>query len=96
MLKQQAKLVARIVYFVDVMLTAVAFFAAFYIRDHLLPIISPQQFPTGLHPIGEYLKLFPVVLVIWSILLFQNKSYRSHRTTPIKTEALQTLRIVGV
>ena len=96
MLKQQAKLVARIVYFVDVMLTAAAFFGAFYIRDYFLPILAPERFPTGLYPLTEYLKLFPVVLVIWSVLLFQNKSYRSHRTTPIRAEALETLRIVAV
>jgi exopolysaccharide biosynthesis polyprenyl glycosylphosphotransferase len=81
---------------VDIMLTAAAFFGAFYLRDHLLPLLSPERFPTGLYPLTEYLKIFPVVLVIWSFLLFQNKSYRSHRTTPIRTEALETLRIVAV
>jgi exopolysaccharide biosynthesis polyprenyl glycosylphosphotransferase len=96
MLKQQARLVARIVYSVDIALTAAAFFGAFYIRDHVLPVLAPGYFPTGLHPLPEYLKLLPVVLVIWSILLFQHKSYRSHRTTAIRAEALETLRVVAI
>lgn len=96
MLKQQAKLVARVVYGVDIALTAAAFFGAFYIRDFIFPLVAPEHFPTGLHPLPEYLKLFPVVLVIWSFLFFRHRSYRSHRTTPIQNEALETLQIVAV
>ena len=48
MLKQQASLIARIVYLVDLALTSVAFFAAFSIRDVILPWFAPGQCPHGL------------------------------------------------
>jgi exopolysaccharide biosynthesis polyprenyl glycosylphosphotransferase len=98
MLKQKARMVARIVYGVDLALTSVAFFAAFFLRDNLLPRIDPQHFPTGLFPLAEYLKIYPLVLIIWSVLLFSYHSYHSHRTIPLTREALTTIRVnvVGI
>ncbi len=94
MLKQKARVIARVVYGVDLALTSVAFFAAFFIRDTLLPWFDPLNFPTGLFPIVDYLKIFPLVLVIWSVLLFTYDSYHSHRTIPLTREAFTTLRVV--
>jgi len=65
MLKQKWRLIARVVYLVDLALTSLAFFGAFFIRDIVLPAIAPNQFPTGLFPLREYLKIYPVVLIIW-------------------------------
>jgi len=96
MLKQQASLIARFVYLADLALTSAAFFAAFYIRDVLLPLIAPTRFPTGLFPLSEYLKVYPFVLVIWSVLLFSYHSYHSHRTIPLRKEALTIIRVVVV
>jgi len=96
MLKQQAKLVARAVYLIDISLTTVAFFAAFVVRDHILTRIAPEHFPTGLYPIGEYLKVYPIVLIIWSLLFFSNRSYHSQRTMPLRREASSMLRIVAI
>ena len=96
MLKQKARLIARIVYLVDIALTSVAFFGAFFLRDVVIPHIAPDQFPTGLFPLAEYLKIYPLVLVIWSVLLFTYHSYHSHRTIPVTTEALTTIRVVFV
>ena len=96
MLKQQARLVARVVYLVDLALTSGAFFAAFFIRDVVLPWVAPQQFPTGLFPLSEYLKVYPFVLVIWSVLLFSYHSYHSHRTIPLTKETLTILRVVAI
>ena len=96
MLKQQASLIARIVYLVDLALTSVAFFAAFSIRDVILPWFAPGQFPHGLYPISEYLKVYPFVLVIWSVLLFSYHSYHSHRTVPLTREATTIIRVVAV
>jgi exopolysaccharide biosynthesis polyprenyl glycosylphosphotransferase len=96
MLKQKASLIRRIVYAVDLALTTVAFFAAFFIRDGLLPLLDPRDFPTGLFPIQEYLKIYPLVLVIWSVLLFTYHSYHSHRTIPVTREAMTTIRVVLV
>jgi exopolysaccharide biosynthesis polyprenyl glycosylphosphotransferase len=96
MLKQKASLIARIVYFVDLGLATVAFFTAFFIRDHILPALAPQQFPTGLFPLTDYLKIYPLVLVIWSVLLFTYHSYHSHRTIPVTREVLTIARVVLV
>jgi exopolysaccharide biosynthesis polyprenyl glycosylphosphotransferase len=96
MLKQQARLIARVVYFLDLALTSAAFFAAFFIRDLLLPQIAPDRFPTGLFPLREYLRVYPLVLIIWSILLFTYHSYHSHRTISLVKEALTILRVVLV
>ena len=94
MLKQQAKLVARIVYVADLSLTSAAFFVAFFLRDYILPQVFPRFFPTGLYPIGYYLKIYPAVLIIWSLLFFTHHSYQSHRTETVSKEARTTLRIV--
>jgi exopolysaccharide biosynthesis polyprenyl glycosylphosphotransferase len=96
MLKQKARVVARIVYGVDLALTSVAFFAAFFIRDLLLPVLAPERFPTGLFPLADYLKIYPLVLIIWSVLLFTYDSYHSHRTVPLTREGLTTIRVVMV
>jgi len=94
MLKQKARVIARVVYGADLALTSVAFFAAFFIRDRVLPLIDPTHFPTGLYPLADYLKFYPLVLVIWSVLLFTYDSYHSHRTIPLTREAFTTLRVV--
>ncbi|HEY0371441.1 MAG TPA: hypothetical protein VGD79_05545, partial [Thermoanaerobaculia bacterium] len=96
MLKQKANVVARIVYGVDLGLTSIAFFAAFFLRDLVLPRLDPQHFPTGLFPLADYLKIYPLVLIIWSVLLFTYDSYHSHRTIPLTREALTTIRVVMV
>jgi exopolysaccharide biosynthesis polyprenyl glycosylphosphotransferase len=96
MLKQKARVIARVVYGADLALTSVAFFAAFFIRDRVLPLVDPVHFPTGLYPLADYLKFYPLVLVIWSVLLFTYDSYHSHRTIPLTREALTTVRVVMV
>jgi exopolysaccharide biosynthesis polyprenyl glycosylphosphotransferase len=96
MLKQKWRMIARVVYLVDLGLTSVAFFAAFFIRDLLLPFFAPQRFPTGLFPLSDYLKIYPLVLVIWSVLLFSYHSYHSHRTISLNKEVLTVFRVVAV
>jgi exopolysaccharide biosynthesis polyprenyl glycosylphosphotransferase len=96
MLKQKASLIARIVYLVDLALTSAAFFVAFFLRDAVMPQIAPDYFPHGLFPIREYLKIYPLVLIIWSVLLFTYHSYHSHRTVPLRKEAGTVLRVVFV
>src|SRR5437762_10269978 len=96
MLKQKWRLIARVVYLVDLGLTSAAFFAAFFIRDLLLPVFAPHRFPTGLFPLQDYLKIYPVVLIIWSVLLFSYHSYHSHRTVPLRKEVLTVFRVVSV
>src|SRR2546430_3701959 len=94
MLKEKARMIARVVYVADLALTTAAFFAAFFIRDLVLPKIAPGQFPTGLFPLRDYIKIYPVVLILWPILLFTYHSYHSHRTVPLLREALTALPVV--
>jgi len=96
MLRQKWRLIARVVYGADLALTTLAFFAAFFIRDLLLPLIWPQHFPTGLFPLREYLKIYPLVLILWSALLFSYHSYHSHRTISVRKEMLTVFRVVIV
>src|SRR5947209_4416208 len=96
MLKEKARMIARVVYVADLALTTAAFFAAFFIRDLILPKLAPDQFPTGLFPLHEYIKIYPVVLILWSILLFTYHSYHSHRPLPLLPEALTAIRVVFV
>src|SRR5438552_16129022 len=96
MLRAKARLVARVVYLTDLGLTSLAFFTAFFIRDVIIPHVAPHRFPTGLFPIQEYLKIYPVVLIIWSVLLFSYHSYHSHRTIPLRREMLTVFRVVLV
>jgi len=96
MLKEKARMIARVVYVADLALTTAAFFAAFFIRDLILPKIAPDQFPTGLFPLRDYIKIYPVVLILWSILLFTYHSYHSHRTVPLLREVLTAIRVVFV
>lgn len=96
MLKQQARLVARFVYAIDIALMTVAFFGAFWVRDTLLPFLMPERFPGGLYPITEYLKVWPFAAAIWSFLLFSRRSYHSHRTVPLRSEAAETIRLTSL
>src|SRR5258706_503202 len=96
MLKQKARLVNRVVYLVDLALTSAAFFTAFGLRNAVFPRVAPEHFPFGLFPITEYLKVYPLVLIIWSVLLFTYHSYHSHRTIPLTREVLTTMRVVVV
>src|SRR5260221_3558911 len=96
MLKQKASLIARIVYLADLALTTGAFFIAFFLRDIVLPAIFPASFPTGLFPLSEYLKIYPIVLILWSALFFTYHSYHSHRTIPLTREVATVLRVLFV
>src|SRR5439155_22182929 len=96
MLKEKARMIARVVYVADLALTTAAFFAAFFIRDLILTRLAPDQFPTGLFPLRDYIKIYPVVLILWSVLLFTYHSYHSHRTVPLLREALTAIRVVFV
>src|SRR5260370_40799822 len=93
MLKQKWRMIARVVYLVDLGLTSVAFFAAFWIRALLLPVFAPNRFPTGLFPLQDYLKIYPVVLIIWSQLLFSYHSYHRRRTRTLQQEVLTDVRV---
>ena len=96
MLKERARTLAVSIFLLDLTLVAAAFMAAYGVRDSLLPSIARGSFPTRLYPLGEYLPLLPLALVIWGVLLLLSGRYRSHRTVPILDEAWAIIRVCAV
>jgi exopolysaccharide biosynthesis polyprenyl glycosylphosphotransferase len=93
MLKQQARLIASLVFLLDLALISAAFLLAHALRSHLLPALGVHWIPGALYPVERYLPLLPVALVLWSILLWSSGRYRSHRTVPVLDEASAIVRI---
>jgi exopolysaccharide biosynthesis polyprenyl glycosylphosphotransferase len=91
MLKEKARLVAGIVYVVDLAFVSAAFVTAHFVRGQLAPALGLGQ--PGLPPIERYLPLLPLVLVIWSVLLWSSGRYRSHRQVPLVAEAGAIVRV---
>ncbi|MCP4653993.1 MAG: sugar transferase [bacterium] len=93
MLKEQARFLASLIFGIDLVLTAGAFFLAFWVRAVLLPAALPEVISAPFYPLGKYLPLLPVVLLIWALLLLASGSYRSHRTVMLTEEALGLIRV---
>jgi exopolysaccharide biosynthesis polyprenyl glycosylphosphotransferase len=93
MLKQQARLIATLVFLLDLALISAAFFLAHALRSHLLPALGSRWIPGALYPVERYLPLLPLALVLWSVLLWSSGRYRSHRTVPVLDEAAAIVRI---
>jgi len=68
-LKERARIVAYWVWTMDLVLTALAFLLAWWLRSHVAPLIAPSLFPTELYPLSRYLGLLPLVLAIWKLEL---------------------------
>jgi len=93
MLKQQARLVAAVVFLVDLALVAVAFLGAHAVRSFLAPALGLGAARPGLYPLAQYLPLLPLALAIWSALLWTSGRYRSHRRVPLRAEATAIVRL---
>jgi len=93
MLKEQARFLAVVIFLADMALVAAAFFLAYGCRADLLPALFPNHFPAPFYPLGKYLPLLPLVLLIWAPLLLVSGRYRSHRTVPLGEEAQAIIRI---
>ncbi len=96
MLKEQARYLAAGIFSLDLALTAGAFFAAYWLRNALLPGVSLGTVPGRLYPLDSYLPLLPLALLIWGGLLLSSGRYRSHRTVPLLEEALALIRVCGI
>ncbi len=92
MLKEQTRLLATSIFIVDLGLTTLAFFLAYWTRAFILPALLPGAFPS-FYPLSTYLPLLPLVLLIWSALLLFSDCYRSHRTVPLLEEALTIIKV---
>jgi exopolysaccharide biosynthesis polyprenyl glycosylphosphotransferase len=95
MLKQQARLIASLVFLLDLALISAAFFLAHALRSQLLPALGGRWIPGALYPVERYLPLLPLALVLWSVLLWSSGRYRSHRTVPVLDEASAIVRITA-
>ncbi len=91
MLKQQARLIATLVFLVDLTLVGVAFVGAHMLRSALSPFLHGSE--SGFYPLAKYLPLLPLVLLIWGMLLWSSGRYRSHRRVPLVNEAAAVVRV---
>ena len=92
MLKEQSRLLAAVIFSLDLALVAAAFFLAFWLRSAVLPDLFPESI-SRLYPLTAYLPLLPFILLIWGVLLLASGRYRSHRTVPLPAEAWAILRV---
>ena len=95
MLKERAKVIAYWVWTMDLVLTTIAFFLAWWLRSHVAPLLAPSLFPTELYPLSRYLGLLPLVLAIWTLLLVTREAYTSRRTVALASEVWQVVQVVG-
>ncbi len=91
MLKQQARLVATVVFLADLLLIAAAFLSAHLLRDEVAPAFGVGL--PGLPPLARHLPLLPLALAVWGSLLWTSGRYRSHRRMPLSTEAWAVVRV---
>ena len=77
MLKRQARLVALLVFVADLALVATAFGLAHWARSAAAPALGLVEAGAGLYPLGRYLPLLPLALVLWATLLASSGRYRS-------------------
>ncbi len=89
MLRQRAKLIENILFFLDLLVTTGAFFLTYYIRNQF-----PESYFNALFPIHHYVKLLILIIPTWAILLRFFKTYRSYRTTGLKAEAWILTKVV--
>ena len=92
MLKERARILTVAIVIVDLTVVAAAFFAAYHLRDRVLPTLWPESFGGPFYPLADYLPLLPLALGIWAVLLLSSGTYRSHRTVPLLDEALAVIR----
>ncbi len=93
MLKQQARLIALLVFAADLALVAFAFFAAHALRSRGLEVLGLGRDSPALYPLARYLPLLPVALALWGVLLWRSGRYRSHRRIPFWEEATEVVKV---
>jgi exopolysaccharide biosynthesis polyprenyl glycosylphosphotransferase len=96
MLKQQARLIAALVFVLDLVLVSAAFFLAHGVRSRGVPALGLGAEGPALYPVERYLPLLPLALVIWGLLLWNSGRYRSHRRVPLIDEASAVVRVAAV
>ena len=93
MLKERARILTLAIFALDLSFVVAAFFAAYWLRNAVLPYLWPGGGVGPFYPLSDYLPLLPVALLIWGVLLLSSGTYRSHRTVPLVDEAWAILRV---
>ena len=92
MLKQHKRIVARLLWLSDISITAIAFFASYWLRANYFR----QWDLGGLAPLERYAWFVVAVAGVWSVMLHQSGAYRSYRTVSLVTEIVTVWRAVAL
>jgi exopolysaccharide biosynthesis polyprenyl glycosylphosphotransferase len=93
MLKRQARLIAALIFALDLGLVGLAFLSAHALRSRGLDLFGLGDATPSLYPLDRYLPLLPLALAIWGLLLWGSGRYRSHRRVPLLDEASAVVRV---
>ncbi len=96
MLRERQRWLSYWVWTADLATTALAFVLAWWLRSHLGPRLLPGLFPTELYPLGRYLGLLPLVLLLWTALLVTREAYTARRGVSVREEAWQLAQVVAL
>jgi exopolysaccharide biosynthesis polyprenyl glycosylphosphotransferase len=90
MLKERARIVAAIVFAIDLLVVAAGFFLAYWLRHDLLPALG---WVSGrIYPLELYLPLLPLALLCWALALVFSGRYRSARIVTFERETFAIVR----
>ena len=92
MLKQNKRIVARLLWLSDMSITALAFFASYWLRAHYFR----EWDLGGLAPLERYGWFVVAVAGVWSVILHQSGAYRSYRTDSLLTEIVTVWKAVAI
>jgi exopolysaccharide biosynthesis polyprenyl glycosylphosphotransferase len=88
MLKERAKLISRLLFVSDILITILSFILAYWIRGVLF-----SEDLGILYPLSQYLQLSPIILFVWVFFLYFFKTYRSYRTVSLFVEYWDLLKV---
>jgi len=91
MLKERARIVSRLHRFLDLLITAAAFYLAYLLKLYVLP-----ESYRGLLIEPDYAEILLLILVIWYFSLWYNGLYGSFRPKPLTTVFWQCVKAASV
>lgn len=94
MLKQHAKLISGTLRLVDTAMLGLAFPVAYYLRDQVLG--AGHVRPDRLYPIGMYLPLLAVSLLVWQFASWSTGIYQAYRTRSVGNEIVRLARAFAI
>lgn len=89
MLRERARVIGRLMFMVDMVLTILAFFLAYFLRNAYL-----SQYFGHLFPLSQYSNLLIILIPIWGFLFLFFNPYCSFRTSSLVKEVYQLFKII--